>query len=510
MDAVIAQSEGRPQWLLRVKNVLESPVLVAAFLVVGIAMRTAHYFAGLSFWYDEAFLLVPIYERSAFELIGPLPTQTIIPPLFLWLLKGLYLLAGPGELAMRLPAFVAGLLGLVLLLPAALRVIGRPGAYWAVAFCALSYHHVFHGSEVRCYSIDFLASVVLFFTCAVYVQTQDLRAGRTAAGVLLTLGLLLPWISFASVLAFAGVSLALFTDLLERGDRSRWRYWAALNAVLLVSVFGVWYIQARHMYYPGLVEHWRGWDGFPADSSVPAVASWTMRRLEGLPEYGNSGLGIPLLVLAAWGVGILWRQSRPLTVLLVAPVLVTYCAALATKYPFSGRTVFFLAPSVWCLAMAGLADLWQRASWRWHSALLAPLLLILLGVAGFKIIKGNVPPRAQWEFREAICYVYEQRASHDDIRIWCPEIDEVYAGHVLPELRQSLPAGFTAKNANETVGNQPLWIVAPPNAMNEMTASPRQLGMRETQRRKFRGVDVVRLEPDGLVAQSARFIDRNR
>ncbi|MGL4549617.1 MAG: glycosyltransferase family 39 protein, partial [Gemmataceae bacterium] len=117
-------------------------------MAIGVAARAGNYLAALSFWYDEAFLLLPVYEMSARVLIGPLPTQTIVPPLVLWLLKGAYLLAGPGELAMRLPTFAAGVAGVLLFIPAAVRLLGRPAGYWAAGLCALSHSHVMHGSEV--------------------------------------------------------------------------------------------------------------------------------------------------------------------------------------------------------------------------------------------------------------------------------------------------------------------------------------------------------------------------
>jgi hypothetical protein len=500
MEATRLQGAEWPRWGQLVREWLEGPRLLGIILAIGIAARLCHYLRGLSFWYDEAFLLIPIYDRSALELLGALPTQTIIPPLFLWLLKGAYLLAGPGELAMRFPAFVAGLLGLVLLIPMALRIVGRPGAYWVVALGALSHHALMHGSEVRAYTVDLLATVLILWAGGAYIRgSSSPRNGRVGGG-LFVLGLVGPWLSFPSVLVFGAVSMALLVDLLERGGRRRWAFWGALNVVFLISVFGVWFIQARHMYYPGLVEQWRdGWNGFAPNDSWPSVALWSVQRFVGLGEYANTGLGIPLLLLGLYGVKVVWRQSRPLAILLAGPIVITFVAALASRYPFVDRTILFLAPCVWCLAMAGLADLWRRLPSRWSLLVPAPLLLVLLTVSLAKVAADGVAPVARFEFRQALCYVHEQREPGDEALVWCQPINDVYFGHVYPGLQnpccgEDMPSEALA----EKVRGHRLWIVAPGNVIDEMAKPFRQLSMREGLRQRFFGVEIVRLDAPEL------------
>src|SRR5262245_28060723 len=79
--------------------------LFVGFFLVGLIARFRQYFGNPSYWYDEAFLTVDIFRYSPSELIGRLPGQTIIPPLFLWLLRGCYRAFGPDEWSLRLPAF---------------------------------------------------------------------------------------------------------------------------------------------------------------------------------------------------------------------------------------------------------------------------------------------------------------------------------------------------------------------------------------------------------------------
>src|SRR5262249_55085601 len=126
-------------------------LLLGALLLLGLVARCRHYLLGHSYWYDEAYLLLNVFSRSGGELLGPLDHAQAAPPLFLLLLRGLYVWAGPQEWVMRLPAFVSSLLSLVLIVPLARRVVGRPGWVWAAGLGAVCFHGVTHGAEVKPY-----------------------------------------------------------------------------------------------------------------------------------------------------------------------------------------------------------------------------------------------------------------------------------------------------------------------------------------------------------------------
>jgi len=492
------QLVGQRGWLESARACLQSPWLVAFLLLIGILARARYYGVGLSFWYDEAFLLVPVYERSAAELLGPLPSRVIIPPLFLWLLKGTYLAAGPGELAMRLPAFTAGLLGLFLFVPAAIRLVGRPAGFWAAALACLSVHHLMHSSEVRCYTVDFLSTVLILWAGCAYLRAPSLRTARGAGAALFALALAAPWFSFSSVLVFAAVAMALLADNWQRGDRPRWLFALGLMTTLGLSVAALWFVQARHMYYPGLVDHFRGcWDGFPASWAPLTVAGWSLRSFIGLGHYASTDLGIPLLPLGVWGAVVLWRQSRPIALLLIGPCLITYAAALASKYPFSDRTIFFLAPCVWCLAMAGFWDCWQRLAHGWRALLAPALLAVMLAVSFIKLAKDGLQPLARAEFREALCYVHDHREPGDQALFWCSDINRVYFGHVFANVENDC-LGEDAQSVAARLGNCRLWIVAPTIGVDAVTAPFRRLPMREAVHRSYWGLEVIRFDPVGL------------
>ena len=104
----------------------------------------------------------------------------VIPPLFLWVSRALYVLAGDGELVLRFTPFAAGVAALVLMVPLARRAVGGPHALWAVALLAVSRHAVEHGCDVRPYTTDlFFAELILL--CALVLLGPASGRGRTRA-----------------------------------------------------------------------------------------------------------------------------------------------------------------------------------------------------------------------------------------------------------------------------------------------------------------------------------------
>jgi hypothetical protein len=298
------------------------------------------------------------------------------------------------------------------------------------------------------------------------------------------------------VFVLCAASVALLVENVTTGTARRWLVWAAFNGFLLATCVTLWHVQARHMYYPGLKEHWRiAWNGFPPDHTWQALIQWSVRRFIGLGDYANTGLGVPLLLLAAGGTGILWRRSPPLTVLLAGPIAITFVAGLAEKYPFSDRTILFLAPCMWCLAMVGLISVFDHLAM--GIPVLVPLsLAFLLLVAGLcKTIKEGIAPVAKLEYREALIYLHEHREPGDEAVVWCRHLHDVYFGHVFadwidPAFDEAAPVEKLAHHLHDHT----LWIVAPANQSDLLVSRVGLSTVREARRERFIGVDVVQLE----------------
>ncbi len=455
-------------WLRRV-----APLVLAAFLGLGLAARARQYAATPSFWYDEAYLLVNVSDKSWAELCGPLRCDQAAPPLFLWALRGLYLAAGPSEWAMRLPAFLAGVAAAVALVPLARRVAGPVGAAWAVGFCLLSRHAVGHSVEVKPYSLDLFTTTALLWAAAGVVAAGPGRGVRRGHWAALFVGAAVgPWLSYPSGFVLGGVSLALAWHAWGRADRRAWAAWVGFNAVALTSVVAVWAVAARHQRTASLEAYWR--HAFIDLSSAGGAARWVANYLVQVGDYGTTSLGIPLAVLAAGGLAELWRRCRPLVFLLAGPPAVALVPNALGLYPLDDRLLFFAAPCVWLAAAAGVDGVVRRL--RGRGAWVGVVALAALHLPGGVLVGKNlviVEPKA--EYREAFDFVRREGGAADLCWVMHPEVAEVYLGGGRPWVGSHHDPAAVAEEAR----GKGLWLVTclpefgpplPPELVRQLSA----------------------------------------
>ncbi len=294
------------------------PWLVLLLLAVGAAARLRYYGACPSYWYDEAYLLLNVFRRSWLELLGPLTDDQAAPPLFLWCLRGLYRTIGGGEWAMRLPALLAGLLGLAMLVPLARRGVGRRGAWWAVACGALCPHAIAHACEVKPYTLDVLvAEGVLLAGFAASAKPQAAERGR---GPFLLLGVVVvgaPWLSFSAVFVAQSACLALLVDALRRRRRGLFVQGMLVQGAFLISCLALWWVVVRQQATGGLHRFWE--PSFLDLSSPQAALSWLARCLVDAGNYASRDVGLAVVVLSVLGGVSLWRRAPARLVLLAGP-----------------------------------------------------------------------------------------------------------------------------------------------------------------------------------------------
>ena len=466
------------------------PHWVAVFLTFGLVVRVRHFAQSHSYWYDEAYLLLNIFRRPFADLIGPIDYTQVAPPAYLWLERAAFLLLGPAEWAMRLPAFVAGLLALGLMAALARRAVGGWAAWLPVAFLALSRNALNHACEVKPYSTDLLTATAALLTATVLVREGTSRRGRKiAAAVLLALAAVGPWLSFTAVFPLGGAVVAVFVWALRSGNRRAWALGLAAGAILAASLGAVWYFDARHLYYQGVGTDWQAdrLGGFPNWSSVRSLVFWPLRCGINVGNYGTREMGAVLLVLGAFGVRRLVRVNPALAAAVVATPILALTASYLGKYPLVERTALFLLPGLWLAAAAGIAELAERFfKWRWPLVLPFVVLLPDLVFTGMNVV---VPPQYP-AARKGYEYVRANR--HDGDLVWASHAEVYYAYHG-PDGRVCGATTFPHEVLGRASGR--VWIVDQPNGAVSMSAPVvallREAGYVEVERRALPGVVVV-------------------
>jgi hypothetical protein len=389
---------------------LAAPSAGLVLLAVGAAVRMRVFAANHSYWYDEAYLLLNVFARSYRDLVGRLDLNQVVAPGYAWLERLAYDLFGPAEWAMRLPAFVAGLLALAAVAAAGRRVVPAAVAWLPLAFAALSRHAVGHGCEVKPYTLDLaVAAAVLAAVGGV------LGRSRRAAVGLVAVAAAGPWLSFPSAFALAGAVAAV--ALVRR------KLAILAGATAAASAAAVWWVHGRHQYTPDLAAFWGpgGMGGFPDLRSPLAAAWWPVKAAIDVGNYGTREMGVLLAPLALLGVVSVARRSLPVAVALVVPPVLAAAAAYLGKYPIAQRTGVFLLPGLWVAAALGVAAVVAR--WpRWGRLL--PVVLLAADVFGTLQFFASPP----WypACREAFAQVRAERRPGDAVWVGHPEVWQVY------------------------------------------------------------------------------------
>src|SRR5262245_54439483 len=188
-----------------------------AVLLLGAGLRTVQYLARTSFWFDELAVVLNVDQRSAADLLGrPLDDQQLAPLGFLAALEAASGVLGVGELGLRLVPWLCALAGLVLAWRVARRLLNGWATVGLLLLFAVSPALTWYGSDVKPYSGDVAASLLLVLVGLRFLERPDGLARALGGGLAGAAAML---ISYAAVPTAAVMGLVLLGAWLARRPR---------------------------------------------------------------------------------------------------------------------------------------------------------------------------------------------------------------------------------------------------------------------------------------------------
>ena len=383
--------------------------LLLAVVVLGVTFRVVQYAWKTSLWHDEALVTLNLMHRSYAELARPLEYEQAAPPVFLWGEKWMLNHFGFGEYQLRLISLLCGVLAVPLFAWMAWRLFPAPVGLATAALFAFCDKLIWHSAEVKQYSGDVFAAVVLLFLVIGWRRPVSFVGRSLLVGVVAAV---LVWFSFPAVFVFGGTSVVLLARLSRRGPPYAVREiaaWTFANLLVLASFILLYATTVRgHAAY--LDNYWR--QHF-ADWHRPwTVPLWVVTEVYRLCDHPYRSFGWLVLPVTIAGGAFLVRSQRSNVLLAcVIPIALCLVAAVAQQYPFTGeRITLFLAPGLFLLFGAGMESLAAVKSW---SSLAAVLPLIVAGL----VLDCNhlVRPHARSNIRQVVQYVREHRRAGEAI-----------------------------------------------------------------------------------------------
>jgi hypothetical protein len=331
---------------------------VGLILGFGVACRVAEYLANRSLWLDEASLASNIRRKSLSGLFGPLFGTQLAPPGFLTVEWAVAHTLGHRDLFLRLLPLACGVASLFLFRRVASRWLDARAALIALGLFAVSDDLIYYSAELKPYSSDVALGLACYLV-ALEAESRPLTVGRVMAFG--AFGASVIWFSYTAVFILAGAGvILLWSAIAER----RWKRAGALGLlglVCAVSLAGLYEVSLNQLEHRR--DMWVFWAfAFPPRPvTSPWDATWAVRRFLylfvnpldfGTPFSPRLSALVPVAMFLTGSVSLFARDKK-LFGLLALPALLTLLAAFLRLYPFHGRLLLFLVPSLLLLIAEG-------------------------------------------------------------------------------------------------------------------------------------------------------------
>lgn len=357
---------------------LRARTFLIVCVLVALALRAP--MLGRSLWFDE--VCMSSQRIGTWEQLLATLYVDIHPPLFVAFMHFWGRLFGDGELALRLPALLAGLAAIPLCWWTGHRLVGDRAARWASLLLALSPVHLWYSVEARLYTPMIACTLLAFGTVDRLLEN---RSAPRRGLWLLHLGNVVVMLGLHYYLAIVVVALAALAPMLAGGFTATARrmiLWHGIGILLLAG-----YVFAKQQLgqfetsqdylrtltlaelWPFLLDWcWTGHTLTPAGVPLLSATAWLQQ-----------GLGGVLLLVGGLAI-VRGRTAAPrgpmvLVGLLLLPAFLLVCGWLGYGRTYMERSVLPALPFVFLLAGAGLAALPRRGE------LVLGALVLLLNTA---------------------------------------------------------------------------------------------------------------------------------
>lgn len=365
-----------------------SPPAGAAIILVafGIALRTWEFCAHYSLNHDDICLALNLMTRSTLGLMRTLDFDQAAPLGFLWIEHAMVRLLGPGEQALRLLPFFFGCVSVVLMALLATTVLPTFEAIAALGFFVFSQPLIESCIQVKPYSLNVMVTIVLVSACLPLLRDCEKPSESLVAALA---GAVALWFSFPAFFLLGGMGAVIaWRVLVNRESAMPYRVLAVLFAWSICAVCAYWFSMRSGMLNSSLA-HLDSAFMFPVHEWT-RILPWTIAAVTNLGLIGTSVRLAPLAGGAfLFALALTLRGRDQVGLLLAAPIGLCLFAAIAQKYPWLPRLIFFTAPLT-LIMTAREVGLFVRERSRVLRNLAASIVALAFIYAGLSVFKNIV------------------------------------------------------------------------------------------------------------------------
>lgn len=419
-SAIATAHAARPRSLRareKAREFLLSWKLLWLLAAVGGLVRVVLYVANRSLWFDEAALALNLINRPFHRLFSPLDFGQAAPIGFLMIEHSAARGLGYSEYALRLFPLLSGLVALFGFVVLARLLLTPLAAALAVTLFAVAQGPVYYSSELKPYSTDVAAAVLLLLAGIALTEKVRERWPALAIGIG---GLALVGFSFASVIVLAAVAVGLGVEAARRR-----RDTPALLLPLAIWVAGTMAVGAFAITRLGSI---RNAFKLTADATIGPAAVFNAHALNVFASGLASSVGLvgtspwnqlqKVAALAAMvGAGSLLARTPIRGLMVLLPIPLTLGAAALDQYPLTRRTALFLVPIVVLALAEGVARLSAWAGRRWAPVVAIGLAMMIGAGPVWRSAKATLHPPRHEELKPVLAYIRDHWQPGDTLYV---------------------------------------------------------------------------------------------
>jgi hypothetical protein len=387
---------------------------IAILLGLGVLLRLRAYLANRSLWLDEVFLALNIVDRQFSELLQPLDEVQAAPIGFLFAERLAVNLFGTSEYSLRLFPLLCGIASLFIFWRLARQLLSPIGVVVGLAIFAVSRQLIYFSAEVKQYSLDVAAALLLWWAFA-RLETQ-LEQGWRGPALAILLGGIVVWFSFPAVFVLGGVGIHWLWQGLRLQSRTALLV-RGLVGVAAVGSFMAAYLMAHSVNEHAMRDLWHRSAAPLLPRSLEDLA-WFKAGIMTLTALPLGWTAVALVTLTALiGSLALWQHRRKWFWWFGGALTLTYLASALGKYPLAARLWVFLSPVIILLVAKGVEEVWRRT--RATLPVLAPALTVLL-LAYPMVSAGHqlLHPREREEVRPLLEHIRQHHKQGDVLYLY--------------------------------------------------------------------------------------------
>lgn len=392
--------------------------VVCLIVAVGVILRAALYLHNRSFWLDEAYLALNIIHRNFAALLAPLEYHQAAPPLFLIAVKLMQQLFGNSEYALRAVPFLAGIISIPLFYLLLRRLLAWEAALFGLLLFAVAPPLVLYSSELKPYSSDILATILLL--CPILAILNGDRR-RKQIFLFALAALIVPWFSYPSIFVSAGCAVTLLLYLVKN-DRPLLKLALGLALFCAANLLLLYFLHLKKAASDKFLdEYWAIVNGFPLTlplslRSLVATAQNLSANIKEIPLYFKD-IQLPVFLIILGCLSLYYSKNLYTLLLLLLIPAVVGAASVLHKYPVYHRVLLFLVPVVYLLVAFGV-DLLVKSLAQNRKAI---SYLLMAAVLAYPVIGAIAPiarPYQKEDIKSALQYLQEKHKEGDRFYIY--------------------------------------------------------------------------------------------